>query len=194
MDAGRGGLVGGPQPKHHKSDVDRQPNQHCGNHKMDHGQTLAAESGSTSRGCFGSVLQDEKLQGVRREVLPPWRTKKAVVRDELFPGLTLLAGLRLQRKAKPQGHALDRIRRASENFRRLFQWSRRLGQLHEPAVFLKRPGLARHNRNDPLVDTTTKPPSDPCSLDGFAWVGPGLGSPVRRWICDRLDFATNNAD
>ena len=25
------------------------------------------------------------------------------------------------------------------------------------------------------TSTTTKPPSDPCSLDGFAWVGPGLG-------------------
>jgi hypothetical protein len=28
-----------------------------------------------------------------------------------------------------------------------------------------------------LFDTMTKPPSDPCSLDGFAWVGPGLGEP-----------------
>ncbi|MCK1722035.1 hypothetical protein [Bradyrhizobium sp. 141] len=39
MDVGRGGMAGGPQPKHHESDVDRQPNQHCGNDKMDHGQT-----------------------------------------------------------------------------------------------------------------------------------------------------------
>jgi hypothetical protein len=86
----------------------------------------------------------------------------------------LLGGPRLERQAKTQGHTLDRIGRAPELFRRLFQRRRRLGQLHEPAVFLERPGLLRHNRNDPLASTKTKPPSGPMSLDGFAWVGPGL--------------------
>lgn len=104
----------------------------------------------TPNGCFGSVLPRRKAAaGSKRSVT-------AMILDSLFPRLAFLARFRLQRKTKPQRHALDRIRRAPENFRRLFQRSRRLGQLHEPAVFLERPGLARHNRNDPLVDTRDK--------------------------------------
>lgn len=35
------------------------------------------------------------------------------------------------------------------------------------------------------INATTKPPSDPYSLDGFAWVGPGLGEkPAREGIID----------
>ena len=89
--------------------------------------------------------------------------------------LELFARFRFQRKTKPQRHALDCIRGASENFRRVFQRSRRLGQLHEPAVFLERPGLARHNRNDPLVDTRTKPPSGPMFARRLCLGGAGLG-------------------
>ena len=173
--AGCGGVAGGPQAKHDECDVNRQPDQHCGDGKMNHCQTSLRGLDNSPRLPWFRLAGRESSAG--SECCQEGTDGKTVVRDEPLPRLALLPRLRLQRKAKPQSHALDRVRRASENLRCLFQRSRRLRQLHEPAVFLKRPGLARHNRNDPLVDTTTKPPSDPCSLDGFAWVGPGLGEP-----------------
>jgi len=109
--------------------------------------------------------------------------------------LALLGALGFQRQAETQGHALDRIGRATEKLRRLFQRSRRLGQLHQPAVFLERPGPARHNRIHPLVDTKTKPPSGPTFARRLCLGGAGLGAArCWRWICEPSAFATNNAD
>src|SRR3954453_287711 len=88
--------------------------------------------------------------------------------------LALLADLRPERQTKSQGHSLDRVGRAPELFRRLFQRSRRLGQPHEPAVFLERPGLPRHNRNDPLASTERQ-----CRQADHVARRPCLGGPCR---------------
>jgi hypothetical protein len=66
---GRGRITGSPQPKHHESDVDRQPNQHCGNGKMDHCQT-SLRSLDNTRGLLW-FLHGEKPRG-SKDVLPRW--------------------------------------------------------------------------------------------------------------------------